>query len=78
MTTRAEHIKWAKDRAIELLEAGDWQEAITSMLSDLSKHEETARLGETMAIIGMFEIMNGNDESARRFISSFTVSDKLL
>lgn len=38
--TRAEHLTWAKGRALELLDAGDPQQALTSMLSDLGKHEE--------------------------------------
>lgn len=38
--SRAEHLQWAKDRALEYVDMGDMVQAITSMLSDLSKHEE--------------------------------------
>jgi hypothetical protein len=38
--TRAEHLAWAKQRAFEYVEAGDLSQAVTSYLSDLSKHED--------------------------------------
>lgn len=38
--TRAEHLKWAKDRAKEYLDADDPSQAIASFLSDLGKHPE--------------------------------------
>ena len=37
--TRAEHLQWAKDRALEYLPAEPAQ-GMTSMMSDLSKHPE--------------------------------------
>lgn len=42
MRTRAEHLQWCKDRALEYADAGDGQNAIASMVSDLGKHPETA------------------------------------
>lgn len=39
--TRAEHIAWCKERALEYLDAGDIQNAFVSMLSDLRKHPDT-------------------------------------
>lgn len=38
---REEHLKWAKDRALEYVEKGDLKNAWASMVSDLGKHEET-------------------------------------
>lgn len=38
---RAEHLAWAKQRALEYLDAGDLGNAIASMVSDLGKHPET-------------------------------------
>lgn len=38
---RAEHLQWAKNRAMEYANAGDYPNAVASMLSDLGKHEET-------------------------------------
>lgn len=39
--TEKQHIAWAKERALELLGEGKVQEAFTSMMSDLRKHDET-------------------------------------
>lgn len=41
MTTRAEHLQWAKDRALEYVDAGDLVAALTSLGSDLWKHPDT-------------------------------------
>lgn len=40
-TTRAEHLEWCKKRALGYL-PGDTSQAFASMMSDLSKHTETA------------------------------------
>jgi len=37
---RAEHLQWAKGRALGLLDSGDISGAVTSMLSDLGKHKD--------------------------------------
>lgn len=39
--TRAEHIAWCKQRALEYVDNGDLQNAYASMHSDLQKHPET-------------------------------------
>lgn len=39
--TRAEHMQWCKDRALEILDRGDLTGAFASMCSDLGKHKET-------------------------------------
>ena len=41
METRKEHLEWCKQRAIEYIDAGDLNQALASMLSDMSKHPET-------------------------------------
>jgi len=33
--TRDEHLKWCKERALEYVDAGDLQQALTSMLWEL-------------------------------------------
>jgi hypothetical protein len=38
--TRAEHVAWAKARALEYVEAGNYQDAMSSMMSDLGKHPD--------------------------------------
>ena len=57
---RAEHLKWAKDRAIGELDAGSTTNAFASMASDLGKHEELAghgglELGFLLAVAGLME-----------------------
>lgn len=52
--SRAEHLAWAKTRALEYLENGDVADAIASLASDLSKHPATRALAE-----GATNVMNG-------------------
>lgn len=40
--SRAEHVAWCKQRALEYVERGDFAGALASMTSDLGKHSETA------------------------------------
>ena len=40
--TRAEHLQWAKDRALEYADQGTMANAIASLRSDLGKHPDTA------------------------------------
>jgi len=70
--TREEHMKWCKQRAHEYLAKGDVQNAVTSMLSDLSKHPETAIPdGSPLGMLGMMAIMSGDRHEAVRFIDGF-------
>jgi hypothetical protein len=72
MMTREEHLAWCKKRAHEYLARGDTTNAITSMLSDLTKHPETKTSGEgPLAVIGMHYIMNHDIIGARHFIDGF-------
>ncbi len=71
MRTRQEHLEFCKERALEYLDRGDIANAITSMLSDLNKHEETRSSGKTMASLGMLYVMNHDSLNARRFIEGF-------
>jgi hypothetical protein len=58
MATRAEHLKWCKERANEYLELGDKNQAFTSFMSNMSKHEETAN---HMALgMGTMLLVTGN------------------
>lgn len=68
--TRAEHVRWCKERARKYLRAGDAQQAVTSMLSDLGKHDATARLAETVGMIGIMSARSLAD--AQRFVEDFT------
>ena len=55
---RAEHLEWAKTRAIGELDAGSTTNAFASMLSDLNKHEElrghsSLGLGVLLSVAGL-------------------------
>lgn len=70
--TRAEHLAWAKARALEYCDRGDTGNAFASLASDLGKHTETAdHLGIPL---GMMALMTGRlstQEALRRFIDGF-------
>ena len=40
--TRAEHLQWCKDRAMEYVKTGDLEQAFASFNSDMRKNIETA------------------------------------
>lgn len=71
-TTRAEHLQWCKDRALQELEHNGPAQAWASMASDLGKHDETRNhvaigLGAQMLFGGM---LNSHHEM-RKFILGF-------
>ena len=71
--SRADHLQWCKDRALEYLKPGpsyNLSDAVASMGSDLKKHPETAGM-DSLVMIGMFEVMQGNEAGVRRFIEGF-------
>jgi hypothetical protein len=70
--TREEHLRWAKDRAIEYADRGDMTNAIASLGSDLGKHPDTKGHGGMelmmmMALSGQFE----RPGELRKFIEGF-------
>lgn len=70
--TRAEHLQWCKDRALEYARAGDASQAVASMVSDLRKHPET----EAHGAIGLaMEMLIGGflnrPEECEKFINGF-------
>lgn len=72
MTTRAEHLAWCKQRALEYVDKGDVQNAYASMASDLNKHPETA--GHQAIQLGMMMLMDGqlsSPQEMRKFIDGF-------
>lgn len=69
--TREEHLAWCKERALEYLDRGEIKEAVTSMLSDLGKHEETRAIGEKMSALGLLYVVNHDFLGARQFIRGF-------
>jgi hypothetical protein len=55
--TPEEHLAWAKARAQELLDRGDVVQAVSSMISDLAKHEAFRELRPSAAIAGTEELL---------------------
>jgi hypothetical protein len=71
---RAEHLQWAKDRALKYADRGDVTNAIASLASDLGKHPETepscsivGRLMVPLAMTGAFD----RPGELRKFIEGF-------
>ncbi len=69
--TRQEHLQWCKDRAMEYVEKGDYQNAVASMLSDLGKHDDTKKSAETCGMLGIMTLMNPSRDSVAKFIQGF-------
>jgi hypothetical protein len=69
---RAEHLRWAKDRALEYASRGDLPGAMASLGSDLDKHPETRGHGrmELMMMLAMGGHLNSPAE-IRKFIEGF-------
>ena len=68
MMTRAEHLAWCKERALEYL-PDDPQQAFASMASDLTKHDDTR--GHIGMELGMQLLMTNNIPNMREFIEGF-------
>lgn len=74
MRTREEHLNFCKQRAMEYVSSGDLLEAVTSMMSDLRKHPETADTGQTLAALGLFacqQAQAGDRAAVVRYIQGF-------
>lgn len=67
--SRDEHLEWCKARAREYLDHNDPRQAVTSMLSDLGKHEETREMVEKLGMVGLMS--SSSIQDARRFIEGF-------
>jgi len=70
--TRAEHLVWCKQRALEYVEANQLTNAFSSMASDLQKHKETE--GHPAIMLGMMLKMNNGlstQKEMRDFIEGF-------
>lgn len=70
--TRAEHLEWCKQRALECVDMNDTSQAWASMASDMSKHPETAK--HSALELGMMLLMGGHLNSPvkmREFILGF-------
>jgi hypothetical protein len=73
--TRAEHLAWCKQRALEYVDRGDLAQALASMISDLGKHPDTRSSVLAGAIIAPLEFTNANNSAhvhqVRKWIEGF-------
>lgn len=70
--TRAEHVRWCKERARAYLAEGDLQNAVASMTSDLSKHPETKAIVPVMGMVGLGHAMSGDRVAVSKWIEGFS------
>jgi len=70
--TRAEHLRWAKDRALVYADQGDVALAMASLGSDLNKHPET-KGHAGMELFAMLAMTGNLDRPGelRHFIEGF-------
>ncbi len=71
-TTRQEHLKWCKQRALEYVDMGNLGQAWASMCSDLGEHPETA--GHVAIKLGTVMMSNNHlstPHKMRDFICGF-------
>jgi len=61
--TRADHLAWCKERALEYVDQGDLSNAFASLISDLRKHPETE--SHAAAELGMMLMMSGHLNTAK-------------
>ena len=68
---RSEHLQWCKDRALEYVNSGDNQQAMSSMISDLRKHKETESSAEFGFSLGLIAMQSSSSDEMRKFIEGF-------
>lgn len=77
-TTAKEHMAWCKKRALAHLDRNSEyysiQEAVTSMMSDLGKHPDTAKIiapPSPLGMVGIKVIMDNSHGGAEKWIKGF-------
>jgi hypothetical protein len=71
MSTRAEHLAWVKERALAELDAasrGGPIDAMTSIISDMTKHDLTRRDLAFFRAAGEFTATHPDEAQVRAFI----------
>jgi len=73
--TREQHLAWCKKRALEYVDKGDLANGVTSMISDMDKHDETrfdpkSVLG-MLGLLALQQAVQGDRDGVRRFIVGF-------
>ena len=70
--TRDEHLAWCKKRALEYVDRGELHNAVASMGSDLTKHEDAANpANDGLLMLGMMYVMDNDAAAVRRWIEGF-------
>jgi len=70
--TRAEHLEWCKQRALEYVDRGKLGDAMASMCSDLKKHPDTeSHPAMALGVIMMVNGELGSEHTMREFINGF-------
>jgi hypothetical protein len=64
----AEHFDWAVGRAMEYVEMGDARGAMSSLVTDLGKHQDTRTMLRPLMPLFVAEIQLDGARGARRFI----------
>lgn len=72
---RQEHLQWCKGRAMAYVNSGDLINGVASMMSDLTKHTETANSAAgPLAMLGLLacqQAQSGDREGVVRYIKGF-------
>lgn len=67
--TREEHLAWCKQRAREYAERGENQNAYSSLISDLNKHEQTQGSVEAIGVLGMMQLLAGTLDTREQMLA---------
>ena len=68
--TRSEHMQWCKERALAYL-PGSPTDAVSSMASDMLKHQETKDTQPMLLMLGLMAAQSGNVAEVERWITGF-------
>lgn len=66
---RTDYVAWCKQRATEYVKAGDLTSALASMMSDMSKRDDT-NPPPVLFMLGAMELEKGS-AAVQRFIDGF-------
>jgi hypothetical protein len=70
--SREQHLEWCKERALAYCREGDLAAAVTSMQSDLSKHDETRRITNPYLLLPSTKpVTEGDRDVVVKWIEAF-------
>lgn len=69
-TEREQHVAWCKAQALQYLDAGDLRNAVASMMSDMSKRDDT-KVPSVLNQLAMLYLIDGDVIGVRRWITGF-------